>query len=105
MEDPATSPQLSLNEIQRILREKMTHFEDCYSVRTLEIFGSFVRAEASEHSDIDVLVEFSKAPTLFSFIRLEDELSNLLGVKVDLVMKSSLKPSIGARILSESVAV
>jgi predicted nucleotidyltransferase len=50
-------------------------------------------------------VEFDRAPTFFEFIALEDDLSRLLGVKVDLVMKSALKPRIGERILSEVVQV
>jgi hypothetical protein len=48
---------------------------------------------------------FNKTPTLFSFVRLEDRLAELLGTKVDLVMKSGLKPTIGARILAEVVSV
>ena len=55
--------------------------------------------------DLDLLVDFDDAPTLFGFIRLENELSQLLGVKVDLVMKKGLKPALGERILSEAVAI
>ena len=69
------------------------------------MFGSFVRGEASASSGLDLLVEFDDAPTLFGFIRLEDELSQLLDVKVDLVMKKGLKPALGERILSEAVAI
>jgi predicted nucleotidyltransferase len=49
-----------------------------------------------------VLVEFSKTPILFEFIEIEHDLSSCLGVKVDLVMKSTLKPLIGRQILAES---
>ena len=76
-----------------------------YSVRSLEIFGSFVRGDASPDSDLDLLVEFDETPTLFRFVRLENELSQLLGIKVDLVMKDSLKPVLGARILAEAIAI
>ncbi len=57
------------------------------------------------NSDLDLLVEFDTTPTLFSFIRLENELSQLLGVKVDLVMKDGLKPALGTQILAEAIAV
>lgn len=56
-------------------------------------------------SDLDVLVEFEQAPSLFEFVRLEREIAHVLGVKVDLVMKSALKPAIGEHILREIVPV
>lgn len=64
-----------------------------------------MRGEQEPESDLDILVEFEEAPSLFEYIRLEDYLSGILGVKVDLVMKSALKPAIGKRILYEVVAV
>lgn len=76
-----------------------------YGVESIGIFGSYVRGEAEPESDLDVLVEFSTPPSLFQFVRMKDELSELLGVPVDLVMKSALKPGIGAMILREVVAV
>ena len=57
--------------------------------------------EQKSESDLDVLVEYEKTPGFFSFVRLEEELSKLLGVQVDLVMKSALKPHIGKIILDE----
>lgn len=73
-----------------------------YHVRSLEVFGSFVRGEAREDSDLDLLVTFNEVPTLFKFVELENHLSDTLGVKVDLVMKDSLKPAIGKRIIDEA---
>jgi predicted nucleotidyltransferase len=52
-----------------------------------------------------VLVDFDKEPSLFQFIELENQLSALLGIKVDLVMKDTLKPMIGRQILSEVVGL
>ncbi len=52
-----------------------------------------------------ILVTFSKAPSILKFIRLENHLSDLLGVKVDLVLKDSLKPAIGKRIFEEAEPV
>ena len=100
-----TNPLPTLETIQRLLREQLPRLRRDYSVRTLEMFGSFVRGEASHGSDLDLLVAFDETPTLFTFVRLEDELSRILDLEVDLVMKSSLKPNIGARILSEAIAV
>ena len=88
-----------------ILREQRSRLVEQYNVATLEIFGSHVRHEERKDSDLDVLVTFTKAPSLLKFVRLENQLSDLLGIKVDLVMKDSLKPAIGKNILREVVPV
>ncbi|HOO54139.1 MAG TPA: nucleotidyltransferase family protein [Methanothrix sp.] len=106
-EDPTTmhSDRPSLDEIVRALREIMPDLALRYGVKHLGVFGSYVRGEADEESDLDILVEFEDPPTLWEFIRLERELGDKLGVKVDLVMKKTLKPGIGEAILKEVVAV
>jgi len=105
MEHVETQPLSALETIRRLLRQELPRIRGDYSVRSLEVFGSFARGEASSTSDLDLLVEFDSAPTLFSFVRLEHELSTFLGIRVDLVMKDGLKPSIGARILAEAISV
>ena len=87
------------------LHQHLPELREQYNVATLEVFGSFVRHEQRKNSDLDILVTFSKPPSLFKFVRLENYLSDLLGVKVDLVMKDSLKPAIGKHILREVVPV
>ena len=89
----------------KILRQHFPEIKKKYSVSYLGIFGSYVRGEQTSESDLDLLVEFEEKPGLFEYIELEDYLSDLLGVKVDLVMKSALKPNIGKRILNEVVAL
>jgi predicted nucleotidyltransferase len=79
--------------------------EERYSVETLEVFGSYVRSEQDKDSDLDILVTFKEVPSLLTFIAIENNLSDLLGVKVDLVMKDSLKPKIGGQILREAIPV
>jgi predicted nucleotidyltransferase len=64
-----------------------------------------VRNEQKKGSDLDVLVEFDEPPSLLRFLQLEPYLSDLLGVRVDLVIKDVLKPAIGRRILSGVVSV
>ncbi len=94
-----------LKNISTKLRKELTKLRSDFHVLSLEIFGSFVRNEQTPDSDIDILVTFSQPPSLFKFIELEDYLSGILGVKVDLVMKSSLKPNIGKRIISEAQSI
>jgi len=88
-----------------ILRNQFPSLAEQYNVATLEVFGSYVRHEQRKNSDLDILVTFSKPPSLFKFVRLENHLSDVLGVKVDLVMKDSLKPAIEKNILREVLAV
>jgi predicted nucleotidyltransferase len=64
-----------------------------------------VRGDERPASDLDVLVTFEESPGLLRFMELENYLSDLLGVMVDLVMRSALKPGIGERILEEAVPV
>ena len=83
-----------LVEIKPILREK-------YKVKEIGIFGSYVKGKQRKSSDIDILVDFEEVPDLFTFVEIEEFISKKLGIKVDLVMKSALKPYIGKIILHE----
>lgn len=76
-----------------------------FGVRRLGLFGSYAKGRGKKKSDLDLLVEFSKTPSLFQFIRLENDLTRLTGIHVDLVMKNSLKPAIGRHILSETIPI
>ncbi len=93
-----------MKKIDNILEQLKTdrkEIERTFKVRSIGVFGSYVRNEQRKHSDLDVLVDYRTVPGLFDFLRLEEYLSDRLGVKVDLVMKSALKPGIGKRILEE----
>jgi hypothetical protein len=74
-----------------------------FKVKEIGIFGSYVRQEQNKKSDVDVLVSFYETIDLFSFVELENYLSDILGVKVDLVMKDGIKPRLKERILAEAV--
>jgi predicted nucleotidyltransferase len=101
---PFARPRLA--GMLRTLRTHLPELRERYGVRTLGVFGSYVRGEQHRRSDLDVLVEFDERPlTLIQFIELEHRLSDLLGTKVDLVEKSALKPAIGRRILQEVLPV
>jgi predicted nucleotidyltransferase len=101
----STDKKRDLVDFTRILRQHLPELSKKYNISYLGIFGSYVRGEQKEDSDLDILVEFSKAPDLFEFIGLKQDLSDILEVNVDLVMKSALKPRIGKRILEEVVQV
>ena len=94
-----------LEAIQKLLTEHKEELLEKYSLRETGIFGSYIRGEQKEVSDLDLLVEFDENAriSLMDFVGIENDLSDLLGVKVDMVEKSALKPRIGKRILEEVV--
>lgn len=95
-------------KIDRIImafRKNKLVLEEKYSVKNLEVFGSYVWGKQKKGSDLDVFVEFSKTIDLFKYMELEEFMSKKLGVKVDLVMKDTLKPRIKERILNEGIPV
>ena len=95
-----------IEELLNTLRAHMPELRERYHVRSLWAFGSYVRGEAKRRSDLDLLVELDERPlSLLGFINLEHYLGDLLGVKVDLVERSVLRPAIGRRILEEVVPV
>ena len=84
----------TLDDVLEKLREHLPNLRGRYGVSGLWLFGSYVRNEQTQDSDLDVLIEFSETPGLFKFVRLERELSDLLGINVDLVTQGALKPNI-----------
>lgn len=94
-----------LEQIKQKLTQNLNHIKQQYHITQLGIFGSYIRGEATENSDLDILVEFEPQARfgLLTFCELENYLSELLALKVDLVMKDGLKPHIGNQILQEVV--
>jgi uncharacterized protein len=74
-------------EIKNIILSHLKEFNPIM----VRIFGSFARGDNKEGSDIDILVEFKEPPSLLTLIKLENDLSDFLGVKVDLVTTGALK--------------
>lgn len=70
-------------------------------VASLGLFGSVVRGEATETSDVDLLVHFSKRKSLLAMMKLERQLSAALGRKVDLVTEAALSPYLRERVKSD----
>jgi hypothetical protein len=63
-----------------ILKAILPDLQRSFGVRSLGVFGSYVRGQQRRKSDMDILVDFDREPTLFTFIRLENRLSNELGL-------------------------
>ncbi len=94
-----------LENLKRSLAAELPLLRDRYGVASLSLFGSYVRGEQTPDSDLDVLVTFHRTPGLLGFIELENHLSDLLGKRVDLVLRDALKPAVGNRVLAEAVPI
>ena len=65
------------------------------------VFGSYARGEATEKSDLDLLIKFAKPKTLLNLVRLERELSSIFKKKVDLTTEGALSPHIKDAVLHD----
>ena len=94
-----------LETIKAQIAELRPALQNEYHITELGIFGSYVRGEQTEDSDVDILVEFDSSFRfgLVTYCHIENYISDRLGKKVDLVMKTALKPYLGKRILSEVI--
>lgn len=81
----------NLTEIKKLLEKSKQKLSYKYHINSIGIFGSVTRGDATEVSDVDILVEFEK-PIGLDFVILGDELEEILGVKVDLVTPNAIKP-------------
>jgi predicted nucleotidyltransferase len=78
---------MNQSEIKKII---LSYLKD-YNILKVGIFGSFARGDNKKGSDLDILVEFKESPSLLTLIKLENELSEILGIKVDIVTTGALK--------------
>jgi hypothetical protein len=72
-----------------------------YNASKIGIFGSYARGEAGPESDLDLLVDFSERKSLLTLVRIQRELSEALGLKVDLLTENAISPHLIDRIKSE----
>jgi predicted nucleotidyltransferase len=72
--------------------EKIIEFLKNEGAKRISVFGSYVRGEEKGESDIDIIVEFSERKSLLELVRIERELSEFLGIKVDLLTEQSISP-------------
>lgn len=96
---------LSTQQHIKTLKTQMNSLRKSFFVKRLAIFGSVAKGKQKKSSDIDILVEFSKPVSYFTFLDLEENLSKLMKRKTDLVTKNALKPRIKKQVLKDAIYV
>jgi hypothetical protein len=91
----------TFQEIKEILIENKEKIQGTYKVKKLGIFGSYVRGEQREDSDVDILVTFEEPVSLLKLVNFENYLQDLTGIKVDVIPERSIRPELRKNILNE----
>ncbi|MCU0619401.1 MAG: nucleotidyltransferase family protein [Gemmatimonadaceae bacterium] len=104
--DPSLAPDPVRDRVLDLLSAHRARLAERYGVRELALFGSVARGEATEASDVDLVVEFDpERVTLSSFLDFADDVEALLGRRVDLVSLPKLPPRLRARVEAEALRV
>ncbi|MHB1679174.1 MAG: nucleotidyltransferase family protein [bacterium] len=95
----------TLNEIESILRKHKKELKEKYYISEIGIFGSYVRGEQNENSDVDILVEFypKSVISLLDVSSLKNYISDLLHMKVDVIHKKDIRIELKKNILNEAI--
>lgn len=94
-----------LNEIRKIIKQHRNVLADKYGIAIVSIFGSYVRDEQDQRSDIDLLADILRPISLLEMVGAEIYLSEVLEIKVDLVPKRSVREELRNNILEEAVSI
>jgi len=95
----------TFNEIQTILQEHAGELRDRYGITNLAVFGSVVRGEAREDSDVDIIADVPENMSLLGIISVENYLSDIVGMKVDFIPRSDIRRELRDHILDEAVVI
>jgi len=95
----------TIKELKRVLEKNRQELKSKFKVSEIGIFGSYVRETQTKISDVDILVKIDDSISLLDFVKIENYLTSLLGVKVDLIPKEDLRQELRKRILKETVYV
>ena len=105
MKNLPTQQSVTFEQIYETLQQYLTKLQEQYQVKTLGVFGSYARGEATDNSDLDLLVEFQGDLTFDKYMDLKFFLEDLFEKKIDLVIRDDIKPQIREKILGETIYV
>lgn len=94
-----------MNSQIRIISDKIISIAKKHGVKRIALFGSIVRDQFDEKSDIDILVEFDDGKTLIDLVNLELELKKELERNIDVITYRSIHPLLKERILNEQLVI
>ena len=93
---------MNITEAKKILEEQRDFLRERFHVMDVGIFGSFIKGEETDASDIDILVTFERGhKDFFNYMRMKNYLEELIGLEVDLVIKDAVKPGLRDKIFRE----
>ena len=95
----------TLEEIIEAIKKRKNVLKEKYNVKEIGIFGSYVRGEQTEKSDVDILVDFYELPDVFNLLKLERSLRGILKCKVDVIRKQAIRKEPRDQILSEAIRI
>jgi len=84
-------------------RESIIRLASLHGARNVRVFGSVARGDATETSDVDLLVEMEEGKSFLDLVGLWQDLQDLLGLKVDVISDGGISPHLRAKILAEAV--
>ena len=87
------------------LNNAIIHYLKKHHVDRIGIFGSYARNQNSKDSDIDLLIRFKKTPTLLQLVKIKRELSEIIGIKVDIVTEPSLRDKVLKKNISQDLQI
>lgn len=90
-----------MNQNKTEIYNKIVEFLKSKGATKVAVFGSYIRNEETPESDIDVMVDFERPIGLFEFVKIERELEELIGVKIDLVMDGGINPLVEKYVMKD----
>lgn len=96
---------MTLKEIIEAIKKRKKVLQEKYKVKEIGIFGSYIRGEQTEKSDVDILVDFYELPDIFNLLKLERSLRGTLKCRVDVVRKQAIRKELRDQILSEAIRI
>ncbi len=94
---------MNMTELLRLKKAEVQRIARQHGARNLRVFGSVARGEATEGSDLDLLVEMEPGRSLLDLVAIKQDLEDLLGCKVDVVTEAAVSPYLRERVLNEAV--
>ena len=94
-----------IEKIKKILAEYKPMLSKEFKVKEIGLFGSYLRGEERPNSDLDIVVTFSQPVSLLDLVKLENYLTSLTGIKVDVVPKKDIRPELKKEILGQEIYV